>query len=120
MDTTAADMLEDLDLALNERGISLAFAEMSEVVQEKIHRYELTRTIDPEHFYPTINAALRGYAAAMDEPQVAPPVDDADEAAAHHRRPLTSETTAGDTATADGPADRVGDDRPGGGQGTAS
>ena len=120
VDTTAADMLEDLDLALNERGISLAFAEMSEVVQEKIHRYELTRTIDPEHFYPTINAALRGYAAAMDEPQVAPPVDDADEAAAHHRRPLTSETTAGDTATADGPADRVGDDRPGGGQGTAS
>ncbi|MBL8777031.1 MAG: sulfate permease [Acidimicrobiales bacterium] len=95
VDTTAADMLEDLDVALNERGISLAFAEMSEVVQEKIHRYELTRTIDPEHFYPTLNAALRGFAAAMNEPQVAPPVDDADEAAAHHRRPRTDGATGG-------------------------
>lgn len=93
VDTTAADMLEDLDVALNERGISLAFAEMSEVVQEKIARYELTRTIDPEHFYVTLNAALRGYAAAMDEPQVAPPADDADEAAAHHRRPRTDGST---------------------------
>ncbi len=94
VDTTAADMLEDLDTALNERGISLAFAEMSEIVQEKIARYELTRTIDPEHFYPTLNAALRGYAAAMDAPQAAPPADDADEAAAHHRRPRTEDPPA--------------------------
>ncbi len=85
VDTTAADMLEVLDEALNARGISLAFAEMSEIVQEKIKRYELTRTIDPEHFYPTINAALRAFAAAVDEPDVAPPPDDADEAATHHR-----------------------------------
>ena len=85
VDTTAADMLEVLDEALNARGISLAFAEMSEIAQEKIKRYELTRTIDPEHFYPTINAALRAFAAAVDEPDVAPPPDDADEAATHHR-----------------------------------
>lgn len=85
VDTTAADMLEVLDETLNARGISLAFAEMSEIVQEKIKRYELTRTIDPEHFYPTINAALRAFAAAVDEPDVAPPPDDADEAATHHR-----------------------------------
>ena len=80
-------MLEDLDEWLNERGISLAFAELSDEVREKIERYELTRTIDPRKFYPTLNAALRGFAAAMDEPEVAPPVDDADEAAArrHHR-----------------------------------
>ena len=86
VDTTAADMLEVLDEALNARGISLAFAEMSEIVQEKIKRYELTRTIDPEHFYPTINAALRAFAAAVDQPDVAPAPDDADEAATHHRR----------------------------------
>ena len=34
VDTTAADMLEVLDEALNARGISLAFAEMSEIVQD--------------------------------------------------------------------------------------
>ena len=104
VDTTAADMLEDLDVALNERGISLAFAEMSEVVQEKIARYELTRTIDPGHFYPTLNAALRSFAAAMDEPEVAPPTDDADEAAAHHRRPRTE--VADESADVEGNTER--------------
>ena len=35
IDTTAADMLEDLDEALNERGISLVFAEMKDPVRAK-------------------------------------------------------------------------------------
>jgi anti-anti-sigma regulatory factor len=52
VDTTAADMLEDLDEALNARGISLVFADMKDPVREKIERYELTRTIDPAHFSP--------------------------------------------------------------------
>ena len=47
VDTTAADMLEDLDEMLNARGISLVFAEMKNPVREKIERYGLTRTIDP-------------------------------------------------------------------------
>jgi high affinity sulfate transporter 1 len=58
VDTTAADMLHDLDEALNERGISLVFAELKHPVREKIDRYELTRTIDPAHFYPTIESAI--------------------------------------------------------------
>jgi high affinity sulfate transporter 1 len=61
VDTTAADMLEDLDEELNARGISLVFAEMKTPVQEKIERYELTRTIDPAHFYPTIDEAVQAY-----------------------------------------------------------
>ncbi|MCB9371930.1 MAG: sulfate permease [Microthrixaceae bacterium] len=81
VDTTAADMLEDLDEWLNDHGITLAFAELADPVREKIDRYGLTRTIDPQHFYPTINAALRGYAAAVAAPGAAPPVDDADAAA---------------------------------------
>ena len=48
VDTTAADMLEDLDIELNARGVSLVFAEMKTPVQEKVRRYELTRTIDPD------------------------------------------------------------------------
>jgi MFS superfamily sulfate permease-like transporter len=63
VDTTAADMLEELDEWLNERGVSLVFAELKDPVREKIDRYELTRTIDPTHFFPTIDEALSQYIA---------------------------------------------------------
>jgi MFS superfamily sulfate permease-like transporter len=61
VDTTAADMLERLDATLNERGISLVFAELKDPVRAKIDRYELTRTIDPSHFYPTIETAVAAF-----------------------------------------------------------
>ncbi|MGZ8662994.1 MAG: STAS domain-containing protein, partial [Actinomycetota bacterium] len=67
VDTTAADMLVELDEWLNARGISLVFAEMKDPVHAKITRYELTRTIDPSHFYPTIRAAVKAF-AAQDRP----------------------------------------------------
>ena len=61
VDTTAADMLEDLDEALNARGISLVFAELKDPVRRKIERYGLTRTIDPGHFFPTVGAAVKAF-----------------------------------------------------------
>ncbi len=61
IDTTAADMLEDLDEALNARGISLVFAEMKLPVREKIRRYGLDRTIEPAHFFPTVRAAVNAF-----------------------------------------------------------
>ena len=61
VDTTAADMLEDLDEALNAQGISLVFAELKDPVRQKIERYELTRTIDPAHFFPTVGAAVAAF-----------------------------------------------------------
>ncbi len=61
VDTTAADILEDLDEWLNAHGISLVFAEMKDPVRGKITRYELTRTIDPTHFDPTIHAVVTAY-----------------------------------------------------------
>jgi high affinity sulfate transporter 1 len=61
IDTTAADMLEDLDQALNDRGINLVFAEMKDPVRRKIDRYGLTRTIDPAHLYPTIDDAVAAF-----------------------------------------------------------
>jgi high affinity sulfate transporter 1 len=61
VDTTAADMLEDLDEAINVKGVSLVFAEMKDPVRRKIERYGLTRTIDPNHFFPTIQAAVDAY-----------------------------------------------------------
>ena len=61
VDTTASDMLEDLDEALNAQGISLVFAELKDPVRRKIERYGLTRTIDPGHFFPTIGAAVEAF-----------------------------------------------------------
>jgi high affinity sulfate transporter 1 len=61
VDTTAADMLEDLDEAINAQGVSLVFAELKDPVRRKIERYELTRTIDPSHFFPTLNAAIEAF-----------------------------------------------------------
>ena len=63
VDTTAADMLEDLDVELNAKGINLVFAEMKDPVRRKVERYELTRTIAAEHFYPTIGAAVEAFRA---------------------------------------------------------
>ena len=61
VDTTAADMLRELDEDLNARGISLVFAEMKDPVRDKIDRYELTQTIDPDHFFPTITQAVKAF-----------------------------------------------------------
>jgi high affinity sulfate transporter 1 len=64
VDTTASDVLEDLDETLNARRISLVFAELKDPVRGKIERYGLTRTIDPHHFFPTIEAAVTAFRAA--------------------------------------------------------
>jgi high affinity sulfate transporter 1 len=61
IDTTASDVLQELDEALNAAGISLVFAELKDPVRAKIERYGLTRTIDPRHFFPTIDAAVAAY-----------------------------------------------------------
>jgi high affinity sulfate transporter 1 len=61
VDTTASDVLEELDEALNARGISLVFAELKDPVRRKIERYGLTRTINPHHFFPTVESAVAAY-----------------------------------------------------------
>jgi hypothetical protein len=37
------------------------FAELKDPVRAKIERYGLTRTINPRHFFPTIDAAVAAY-----------------------------------------------------------
>lgn len=61
VDTTAADMLRDIDEELNASDVHLVFAEMKDPVRRKIDRYELTRTIDPSHFFPTVEAAVAAF-----------------------------------------------------------
>ncbi|WP_409240515.1 SulP family inorganic anion transporter [Streptomyces sp. PA5.6] len=61
VDTTAADVLETLDESLNARGVHLVFAELKDPVRRKIEQYELTRTIDERHIFPTIEAAVAAF-----------------------------------------------------------
>ena len=66
VDTTAADMLVDLDLELNAQGIHLILAELKDPVKDKIERYGLYDTIDRRHFYPTIGKAIKAFRREMD------------------------------------------------------
>lgn len=61
IDVTAADMLVDLDLELNEEGVHLVFAEVKDPVKDKIVAYGLLDTIDSRHFYPTIKNAVKAF-----------------------------------------------------------
>ena len=61
VDTTAADMLADLDHELNAKGIFLVFAELKDPVRAKLERYELIGPLDPAHFFPTIDGAVDAF-----------------------------------------------------------
>jgi MFS superfamily sulfate permease-like transporter len=58
IDVTAAGMLKELDLELNAAGIHMAFVEMRSRLQQLTQRYGLLETLDRDHFYPTVEAAL--------------------------------------------------------------
>jgi high affinity sulfate transporter 1 len=64
IDTTAADILYDLNQALAADGVNLVLAELKDPVREKIERYGLTTQIKPRDFFPTVGAAVRAYQAA--------------------------------------------------------
>ncbi|WP_433298683.1 SulP family inorganic anion transporter [Pseudonocardia sp. CA-142604] len=61
VDTTAADMLRDLDRTVSASGIALVFAEMKDPVRGKLDRYELIPTMGPSHFFPTLDAAIDAF-----------------------------------------------------------
>ncbi|HEY5424765.1 MAG TPA: sulfate permease [Ilumatobacteraceae bacterium] len=58
IDVTAADMLKDLDEELNSQGVHMAFAEMRSRLQRLVQGYGLLKTLDRDHFYPSIKNAL--------------------------------------------------------------
>ena len=61
VDTTAAEILLDLDGDLDDQGTRLVFAELKDPVRAKIERYGLTREIEQEHFFPTVEAAVTAF-----------------------------------------------------------
>ena len=89
VDTTAADMLADLDPELNARGVSLVFAELKDPVRDKLERYELIGPLDPAHFFPTLDAALEAFRAQTGAEWTSPRSDDAPDAGRGYGRPAT-------------------------------
>ena len=63
IDVTAAGMLEQLDRELNAAGVHVAFVEMRTRLQDLVEKYGLLQTLDRDHFYPSVEAAL----AAIEE-----------------------------------------------------
>ncbi len=72
LDTTAADMLEDLDDDLVKVGTRIVFAELKDAVQHKIDSYELAALSD-DRFYATIRTAVEAYEAEHDVTWVSGP-----------------------------------------------
>ena len=63
VDTTAADMLADLDKLLAQADIELCFAEMKGPVKDQLKRYGLFNKIGVESFFPTVGQAVNQYLA---------------------------------------------------------
>lgn len=61
VDVTAADVLAELDKALNTAGIELCFAELKDPVKDKLKRFGLFAQFGEDYFFPTVGAAVRSY-----------------------------------------------------------
>jgi high affinity sulfate transporter 1 len=58
IDVTAAGVLEQLDLELNDQGVNIAFVELRSRLKDLVYGYGLFATLDADHFYLTIEEAL--------------------------------------------------------------
>jgi len=68
VDSTAADMLQELEDELEAQGIELGFAEMKDPVKDRLMRYGLTSQIGRELFFPTLGVAVKEYLALHEVP----------------------------------------------------
>jgi high affinity sulfate transporter 1 len=64
LDTTAADVLRDLDAELAAEGVDLRFAEMKDPVKDRLKRYALYERFGDDHFFPTVGEAVGTYLEA--------------------------------------------------------
>jgi high affinity sulfate transporter 1 len=69
IDVTAADMLRELDGALQQQGIELCFAEMKGPVKDKLKRFGLFSHFGQQTFFATLDDAVRAFGAS--QPQAA-------------------------------------------------
>lgn len=66
VDTTAAEMLEELDKELGAYGAELAFAELKDPVRDRLERYGLRARIGHDFFFPTVGVAVKAFRAKHD------------------------------------------------------
>ncbi|MFO0612872.1 MAG: sulfate permease [Polyangiaceae bacterium] len=66
VDTTASEMLHELDGELAAREVELAFAEMKDPVKDRLERYELRQRIGERYFFSTIGVAVKAFIARFD------------------------------------------------------
>ncbi len=61
VDTTAAEMILELDRQLAARGVELAFAEMKGPVKDRLDRYGLKEKIGRDFFFATLGVAVNAF-----------------------------------------------------------
>lgn len=61
LDTTALDDLVELDDELASQGISLVFAELKGPVKDRLIKFGVSSRFGPDHFFPTVNNAVKSY-----------------------------------------------------------
>jgi MFS superfamily sulfate permease-like transporter len=64
VDTTAADMLEELITELARRGTELHFADLKGRVKDRLRVYGIYDRLGADHFHPTVGSVVRAYLAA--------------------------------------------------------
>jgi SulP family sulfate permease len=64
LDTTALDELAQLDDELAQDGTSLVFAELKGPIKDRLVRFGASARFTADHFFPTINNAVRSYKKA--------------------------------------------------------
>ncbi len=98
VDTTAADILFDLDRLLDGRGQTLVLAELKDPVRARLERYGLTREIQPGQFFPTVEAAVQAWIAETGATWAYPPsqVPEAADVVPQPRGPATGREAAGE------------------------
>ncbi len=63
IDTTAADMLDELITELARRGVELHFADMKGHVKDRLRTYGLYDRLGIDHFHPTVGIVVKAYIA---------------------------------------------------------
>ena len=67
IDTTAADMLDELITELARRGVELHYADMKGHVKDRLRTYGLFDRLGDDHFHPTVGIVVKAYLARHPE-----------------------------------------------------
>lgn len=66
VDTTAAEILEELDAELAARSAELAFAELKDPVKDRLQKYGIEKRIGRDFFFTTVGVAVKAFLARHD------------------------------------------------------